>query len=90
MKSITWVGATLALLGLSDWQSLYLLGDLKIQRAALLLEEPLASEAQVQLNSVTNLIECATGGHGRCANSACECRCHKSRVRMRAKQRMSI
>jgi hypothetical protein len=58
--------------------------------AALLLEEPLPSEVQVLLNSATNLIECATGGHGRCANSACGCRCHKSRVRTRAKQRMSI
>jgi hypothetical protein len=53
-------------------------------------EEPLASEVQGLLNSVTNVIECATGGHGRCADSACGCRCHKSRARSRAKRRMSV
>ena len=57
---------------------------------ALLPEEPLASEVQVLLNSATNVIECATGGHGRCANSVCGCRCHKSRPRTRAKRRTSI
>jgi hypothetical protein len=60
------------------------------QPVALLPEEPLASEVQVLLNSATNVIECATGGHGRCANSVCGCRCHKSRPRTRAKRRMSI
>jgi hypothetical protein len=53
-------------------------------------EEPLASDVQGLLNSVTNVIECATGGHGRCANSVCGCRCHKSRSRTRAKRRASI
>jgi len=53
-------------------------------------EEPLASEVQALLNSTTDVIECATGGHGRCANSACGCRCHKSRSRSRAKRRMSV
>src|SRR5271169_2044437 len=48
--------------------------------AALLPEEPLASQVQVLLNSATNVIECATGGHGRCANTACRCRCHRSRA----------
>jgi hypothetical protein len=60
---------------------------------ALLPEEPLSSEVQVLLSSATNVIECATGGHGRCANSACQCRCHKSRTRSaapRAKRRLSI
>src|ERR1700756_2110259 len=57
---------------------------------ALLPEEPLASEVQALLNSATNVIECATGGHGRCANSACGCRCHKSRTRTRARRRMSV
>jgi hypothetical protein len=57
---------------------------------ALLPEEPLASEVQLLLKRATDLIECATGGHGRCANSACGCRCHKSGVRTRAKQRMSL
>jgi len=57
---------------------------------ALLPQEPLASEVQALLNSATNVIECATGGHGRCANSVCGCRCHKSRTRTRAKRRMSI
>ncbi len=57
---------------------------------ASLPEEPLASEVQVLLNSATNVIECATGGHGRCANSVCGCRCHKSRGRTRAKRRMSV
>jgi hypothetical protein len=58
--------------------------------AAILPEEPLASQVQVLLNSATNVIECATGGHGRCANSVCRCRCHKSRARMRARRRLSI
>lgn len=57
---------------------------------ALLPEEPLASEVQGLLNSATNVIECATGGHGRCANSACGCRCHRSRPRTRAKRRFTI
>ncbi len=57
---------------------------------ALLPEEPLVSEVQGLLNRATNVIECATGGHGRCANSACGCRCHKSRPRTRAKRRVSI
>ena len=43
---------------------------------ALLPEEPLASEVRALLNSVTKVIECATGGHGRCSHSACGCRCH--------------
>jgi hypothetical protein len=47
---------------------------------ALLPEEPLVSEVQGLLNSAINVIECATGGHGRCANGACGCRCHKSRA----------
>jgi hypothetical protein len=68
--------------------SLFSVKSVKV--AALLPEEPLASEVQVLLNSATNVIECATGGHGRCANSACGCRCHKSRPRTRAKRRMSI
>src|SRR5579863_914311 len=53
-------------------------------------EEPLASEVQGLLNRVTNVIECATGGHGRCANSVCGCRCHKARARSRAKRRVSV
>jgi len=57
---------------------------------ALLPQEPLASEVQALLNSATNVIECATGGHGRCANSVCGCRCHKSRTRTRARRRMSV
>src|ERR1700731_1271878 len=60
------------------------------KHAAILPEEPLVSEVQMLLDSATNLIECATGGHGRCANSSCGCCCHKSRVRGRAKKRMSI
>jgi hypothetical protein len=67
------------------------------QLTARLPEEPLTSEIQALLNSVTSVIECATGGHGRCANSACRCRCHKSRGRTpesrgrtRAKRRISI
>jgi len=32
---------------------------------ALLPQEPLDSEVQELLNSATNVIECATGGHGR-------------------------
>jgi hypothetical protein len=57
---------------------------------ALLPEEPLTSEVQGLVNTATNVIECATGGHGRCANSVCRCRCHKSRPRMRARRRASI
>ena len=40
-------------------------------------EEPLISEVQTLLNNAANAIECATGGHGRCANRVCRCRCHK-------------
>jgi hypothetical protein len=60
------------------------------KRQATLPEEPLASEVQGLLNNATNVIECATGGHGRCANSVCRCRCHKGRSRSRAKRRISI
>ena len=56
---------------------------------ALLPQEPLDSEVQALLNSATNVIECATGGHGRCANSVCGCRCHRSEV-TDAKRRVSI
>ena len=58
--------------------------------ASHLPEEPLTSEIQMLLNSATNVIECATGGHGRCVNSACRCRCHKSRARTRARRRVGI
>jgi hypothetical protein len=57
---------------------------------ALLPEEPLVSEVQGLLNSVTNVIECATGGHGRCVDSACRCHCHKPRVPVPFKQQMSF
>jgi hypothetical protein len=60
------------------------------KRQAILPEEPLSSEVQGLLNNATNLIECGTGGHGRCANSVCGCRCHKARSRTRAKRRMSV
>jgi len=57
---------------------------------ATLPEEPLTSDVQALLNSAAGVIECATGGHGRCVNSGCRCRCHKSRARVRSKRRMSI
>jgi hypothetical protein len=44
---------------------------------ARLPDEPLASEVQALLNSATNVIECATGEHGRCVHSDCRCDCHK-------------
>jgi hypothetical protein len=47
------------------------------KQAPLLAEEPLLSEVQTLLNSAASAIECATGGHGRCANKVCRCRCHK-------------
>lgn len=47
------------------------------KRAAILPEEPLISEIQTLLNSAASAIECATGGHGRCANRVCRCQCHK-------------
>jgi hypothetical protein len=50
----------------------------------ILPEERLTSEVQALLNNATGAIECATGGHGRCANSRCGCRCHKSRARARS------
>jgi hypothetical protein len=59
---------------------------------AILFEERLTSEVQALLKVQTLLshaagvIECATGGHGRCANSGCGCRCHKSRARARSKR----
>jgi hypothetical protein len=61
-----------------------------IKLAASLPEEPLTSEVQALLNSATNVIECATGGHGRCANNACGCRCHRARARTRGRRRLSI
>jgi hypothetical protein len=56
---------------------------------AVLPEERLASEVQALLNSAAGVIECATGGHGRCANSGCGCRCHHSRERARSNRRMN-
>jgi hypothetical protein len=56
---------------------------------AILPEERLASEVQALLNDTAGVIECATGGHGRCANSGCGCRCHHSRARARSNRRMS-
>lgn len=48
---------------------------------AILPEEWLASEVQALLNKTAGVFECATGGHGRCANGGCGCRCHHSRTR---------
>lgn len=48
---------------------------------AILPEERLASEVQALLNKTAGVFECATGGHGRCANGGCGCRCHHSRTR---------
>jgi len=56
---------------------------------SILPEERLASEVQALLNDTAGVIECATGGHGRCANSGCGCRCHHSRARARSNRRMS-
>jgi hypothetical protein len=56
----------------------------------LLLEELLVSETQGLLNSVTNAIECATGGHGRCVHSACKCHCHKPRVPVPSKRQLCV
>jgi hypothetical protein len=50
---------------------------------AILPEERLTSEVQALLNNAAGAIECGTGGHGRCANSRCGCRCHKSLARAR-------
>ena len=55
---------------------------------AILPEERLTSEVQALLNDAVGVIECATGGHGRCANSGCRCRCHNSRARARSKRRV--
>lgn len=38
-----------------------------------------------ELDSVADVVECATGGHGRCADRACGCCCHGSQVRKRGK-----
>jgi hypothetical protein len=59
------------------------------KHAAILPQEPLVSEVQTLLNSATSVIECATGGHGRCANKVCRCQCHKSLARSRSKRRIS-
>jgi hypothetical protein len=48
---------------------------------AILPEEWLASDVQALLNKTAGVFECATGGHGRCANGGCGCRCHHSRTR---------
>ena len=60
------------------------------ESTAILPEERLASEVQALLNSAAGVIECATGGHGRCSNGGCGCRCHRSRARARSKPRMSV
>jgi hypothetical protein len=57
--------------------------------AAILPEERSASEGQALLNDTAGLIECATGGHGRCLNRGCGCLCHHSRPRARSNRRMS-
>jgi len=59
------------------------------QSTAILPEERLASEVQALLNSAAGVIECSTGGHGRCANSGCGCRCHHSLERARSNRRMN-
>jgi hypothetical protein len=59
------------------------------QSTAILPEERLASEVQALLNSAAGVIECATGGHGRCVNSGCRCRCHHMRARKRPRRLMS-
>jgi hypothetical protein len=58
--------------------------------ATLLPEEPLVSEVQALVNSVTTVIECATGGHGRCIDTACRCHCHWPRVPLPSKRHMSV
>jgi hypothetical protein len=40
-------------------------------------EEPLPSQVQELLDSAIHLIECATGGHGRCTEGTCGCQCHE-------------
>jgi hypothetical protein len=59
------------------------------KHAAILPEEPVVSEVQTLLNGAASVIECATGGHGRCANRMCRCQCHKSVARSRSKRRIS-
>jgi hypothetical protein len=56
---------------------------------AILPEERLASEVQALLNKTAGVFECATDGHGRCANSGCGCRCHHSRAHARSNRRIS-
>ena len=48
--------------------------------AAILPEESLTSEVQVLLNEAAGSVECVTGAHGRCVDSKCRCRCHKSQA----------
>jgi hypothetical protein len=73
---------------LEDTGTLFSLRSAK--STAILPEERLTSEVQALLNDAVGVIECATGGHGRCANSECRCRYHNSRARARSKRRMSI
>jgi hypothetical protein len=56
--------------------------------AAILPKERLASEGQALLNETAAVIECATGGHGRCLNRGCGCRCHHSRLCVRSNRRI--
>jgi hypothetical protein len=55
---------------------------------AILPEERLASEVQALLNEAAGAVECATGAHGRCVDSKCRCRCHKSQARALSTRRM--
>jgi hypothetical protein len=56
--------------------------------AAIIPEKRLVSEAQALLNDTAGVIECATGGHGRCLNRGCGCLCHHSRLPARSNRRM--
>lgn len=51
------------------------------RHAATISHTPPASAVRTFPNNTANVIECATGGHGRCANRGCRCRCHKFKVR---------
>jgi transcriptional antiterminator RfaH len=57
-----------------------IIADASTVTAAATSHRPLASEVRIFPNSTANVIECATGGHGRCVNRGCRCRCHKSKV----------
>ena len=81
------IGATRGVTGFVSLKTRDTVFSTKPAKAAdMLPAELFASETQALLNSTTNVIECATGGHGRCVDRVCRCHCHRLRAPISAKR----